>query len=497
VIFSFFKKNPPKETEASISVKGPSSNPALPSSKELADIAAWPEDLTQPLPTSPRSPDSAFAARQNAPIGVDPKALARAAVAKIDAIESEMSLDFVGRKGASVLAPKVEGGQKILGGLPAEALRPVEKKSSTRAEYPSDAPDWDTPTKTLLGDSVLSSAIGITEGTTAPAVEEAAVLYANQLVGPATEVLKTAIAEESLGRSEYNAYQMLFDLLHLQGAKDDYEKYALDFVVKFEQSAPAWKERKPSAPASSTASFAPLVHFRDALDASIVPQLERIKQLATKHPKLRLEFSTIKSADVVGCELMLRVLSAFSLANHEIEMNGTEPLINAVKSLVEVGRKDASPAAWDLLLKLYQITGQQKPFEDVAVDYCVTYEVSPPSWEAPPKNMHVVHSFSKEFANSIIEGGLPDEIPLVGEIKGNAELLIKTIESAFMTRNTVILNCKALERVEFSAAGSLLIPLTQWSNSGKQVEFRELNHLIAGLFITLGIHQLATVQRRK
>ena len=227
MIFSFFKKNPPKETEASISVKGPSSNPALPSSKELADIAAWPEDLTQPLPTSPRSPDSAFAARQNAPIGVDPKALARAAVAKIDAIESEMSLDFVGRKGASVLAPKVEGGQKILGGLPAEALRPVEKKSSTRAEYPSDAPDWDTPTKTLLGDSVLSSAIGITEGTTAPAVEEAAVLYANQLIGPATEVLKTAIAEESLGRSEYNAYQMLFDLLHLQGAKDDYEKYAL------------------------------------------------------------------------------------------------------------------------------------------------------------------------------------------------------------------------------------------------------------------------------
>jgi anti-anti-sigma regulatory factor len=496
VIFSFFKKPPPKEPESPISVKGSTSTAALPSSKELADIAAWPEDLTQPQPKTPRSPDSAFAARQNAPIGVDPKALARAAVAKIDAIESEMSLDFVGRKGASVLAPKVEGGQKILGGLPAEALRPVEKRTVSRVEYPGETPDWDSPTQTLLGDSVLSSAMGITEGTTAPAVEEAAVLYANHLVGPATDVLKSAIAEESLGRSEFSAYQMLFDLLHLQGAKDDYEKYALDFVVKFEQSAPAWRDRKPTPPAS-TASFAPMIHFRDALDASIVPQLERIKQLATKHAKLRLEFSNIKSADVVGCELMLRVLSAFSLANHEIELNGTEPLINAVKSLLEVGRKDASPAAWDLLLKLYQITDRQKPFEDVAVDYCVTYEVSPPSWEPPPKNVHVVDSSPGGFANSMIEGGLPDEIPLTGEIKGNAEALIKTIESAFLTRNTVILNCKALERIEFSAAGSLLIPLTQWSNSGKQIEFRELNHLIAGLFITLGIHQLATVQRRK
>ncbi|HET7774337.1 MAG TPA: hypothetical protein VFK82_10970, partial [Burkholderiaceae bacterium] len=65
--------------------------------KELLDIAEAPMELPEPPPLSPKAPESAFAARQNAPIGVDPKALARAAVAKIDAIESEMSLDFVGK----------------------------------------------------------------------------------------------------------------------------------------------------------------------------------------------------------------------------------------------------------------------------------------------------------------------------------------------------------------------------------------------------------------
>ncbi len=491
MIFSLFKKKTDKETDPVTTMRGPVGNTILPASKELADIAGGPEELPQPTTIQPRAPDSAYAARQNAPIGVDPKALARAAVAKIDAIESEMSLDFVGKKGASVLAPKVEGGPKVFGGLPAQALKPLDKKP----QRVNDVSALDSPTQMLLGDSALSDAIDIAEGTTAPAVEEAAVLYANHLVGPATDALKSAMADGSLGRSEYNAYQMLFDLLHMQGFKDDYEKYALDFVVKFEQSAPAWTDRKPPT-VQPLASSAPMVHFKDTLDASIVPQLERIKQLAAKHPRLRLEFSHIKSADVVGCELLLRVLQAFAKASHEMEMNGTEPLMRAVKALIETGRKDASPAAWNLLLKLYQISDKQKLFEDLAVDYCVTYEVSPPSWEAPPKNVRAV-DIGTVFMNSTMEGGLPDEIALMGEIKGNADAMIKTIEAALRERNTVTLNCKNLDRIEFSAAGSLLMPLTQWNNAGKQIEFRHLNHMIAGLFITLGIHQLAIVERRK
>jgi anti-anti-sigma regulatory factor len=495
-MFSFFKKKKDEPPKPSASEQAAASR-ANSVPKELVEIASSPEELPQPPPLTPKAPDSAYAPRQNAPIGVDPKALARAAVAKIDAIESEMSLDFVGRKGQTASAPKVEGGPKVLGGMPAGALKPVEQKKIARGEYSPQhaAPALDSPTALLLGDTALSDAIELAEGTTAPAVEEAAVLYANRLPDAAADVLKSAIAEQSLGRSEFSAYQMLFDLLHMQGNKYEYEKYALDFVVKFEQSAPAWTERvvkQVVAPVSN----APVVIFKDALDASIVPQLERIKQLAAKHSKLKLEFSSIKTADVVGCELMMRVLTAFSRASHELDMTGTDALISAVRQVVEVGRRDASPAAWLLLMELYRIVDRQQLFEDIAVDYCVTYEVSPPSWEPAPRNMRVADVPSLT-ANTAIEGGLPDEIPLQGEVTGNGEALIKTIEHAFRTRSSVTLNCKNLDRVEFGAAGSLVQPLTQWNVTGKHVDFRNLNHLVAGLFVTLGLHQIAGVERRK
>jgi anti-anti-sigma regulatory factor len=508
VIFSLFKKKDRDRgdvgaadalDEPSLGA-GTTSRPNGVVPKELLDIAEAPMELPEPPPLTPKAPESAFAQRQNAPIGVDPKALARAAVAKIDAIESEMSLDFVGKKSSVGTKFQDTGGPKVVGGLPASALKPVERKSISRGEYAQAGvgnPELDSPTALLLGDTALGDAMEIAEGVTAPAVEEAAVLYANHLPDAAIDVLRTAIAEGSLGRSEFSAYQMLFDLLGMQGMREEYEKHALDFVVKFEQSAPTWTERAQTPATPAQTSSAPMVAFKDALDASIVPQLERIKQLAAKHTRLRLDFRGLKSADVVGCELLMRVFTAFSRASHEMELIGTDALINAVQSLIETGRRDASPAAWLMMLELYRITDRKQQFEDLAVDYCVTYEVSPPSWEPPPKNMRSADNPQASASPAQIEGGMPDEIVVIGEIKGNGEVLLKLIEDAMKTRKQVVLNCRKLDRVEFGAAGALLIPLTNWSRDGRHIVFRGVNNLVAGLFVTLGIHQIAGVERRK
>ena len=50
----------------------------------------------------------------------------------------------------------------------------------------------------------------------------------------------------------------------------------------------------------------------------------------------------------------------------------------------KAGEKSVDVAVWLLLLDLYQMLGLQNEFEEAAVDYAVTYEVSPPSWETPP-----------------------------------------------------------------------------------------------------------------
>ena len=43
------------------------------------------------------------------------------------------------------------------------------------------------------------------------------------------------------------------------------------------------------------------------------------------------------------------------------------------------------PASWQLLLlELLQRLGTQEEFEEWPVDYAVTFELSPPSWEVQP-----------------------------------------------------------------------------------------------------------------
>ena len=45
------------------------------------------------------------------------------------------------------------------------------------------------------------------------------------------------------------------------------------------------------------------------------------------------------------------------------------------------GVRDADPAYWQLRLDALRMTNRPDQFDEAAIDYCVTYEVSPPSWE--------------------------------------------------------------------------------------------------------------------
>ena len=46
--------------------------------------------------------------------------------------------------------------------------------------------------------------------------------------------------------------------------------------------------------------------------------------------------------------------------------------------------REAGEGAWLLSLELLQWANAHAAFEDRAVEYAVTFELSPPSWEPPP-----------------------------------------------------------------------------------------------------------------
>jgi ABC-type transporter Mla MlaB component len=301
-----------------------------------------------------------------------------------------------------------------------------------------------------------------------------------------------------------DTWLMLLELYQSLGKRTEFENLAIDFAVRFETSAPAWSDaqtRKPAARVAPPMSRAAIV-FKGALDVRIVPQLEQLKKLAQRSAVLHLEFDQVTSVDVQGADLILRVFAAFQKSNHEVQISGANQLAERLRDAIEVGRRDASNAVWMLLLEVYRILNRQAAFEETSIDYCVTFEVSPPSWE-PPSPKYVVEdkgakTTPPEVAATAAEETLgADHIALSGDLVGKSEGELTRLTQFANDHQHIVVDCAKLARVDFTAAGLLLNRAVGMRGQRKDISFVKVGHLVAALFVVMGLHEVVPIERRK
>ncbi len=320
------------------------------------------------------------------------RSLAIETAAKIDPIESEMARDFMRPAGSQF--PN-SAANSTLGRLSQQPVEPPPKQSGeysgpptlgARSRDPDAIDDWQGN----------ANAIELHAEGSGSAIEETAILFANGLIEPAESGLRTAIQADSLGDSAQRAWLMLFELLQQRGDKAGFDNLTIEYVLRFESSPPAWIDYKDEpllAPAGKPGvapvptGGAPIVHLPETIDANVVKVLEQLKNHSVNHQALTLDASSVRAIDLVGAELLLRVVNAFKRASHELVVQGADQLITPLRAAVEPGRRDPSDAGWMLLLEVYRLLMKQHEFEDTGIQYCITYEVSPPSWEPPPPNL--------------------------------------------------------------------------------------------------------------
>ena len=426
------------------------------------------------------------------PPNLSPREVARATAEKIDKIESEMSRDLGRRTGspAAPEAPKSGAASRTNWGRPSHLKSNVTTLNSIGQS-----------TDIRLGDSILANAMELSDAVNVnPALEEAAILYANGQDFPALAVLADAVRTDRGTQT----WLMLLDLYQSLGKKEDFENLAIDYAVRFETSAPAWSEDNTRKPAPAKPRLSPVraaVVFKGALDGRIVTQLEQLKKLAQKNPMLHLEFGQVTSVDTAGADLILRVFAAFQKSNHEVAIRGAEHLATKLLAAIEVGRRDESNAVWMLLLEIYRVLGRQAAFEETSIDYCVTYEVSPPSWEpaSPKYRLDEAPAAPAAAAAPAVDADIlpADAIALSGELVGKIDADMARLTHFAAERKRVVIDCAKLVRVDFTAAGVLL----NWSvgsrGAGKTIEFVHVGHLVAALFVVMGLHEVVLIERRK
>jgi anti-anti-sigma regulatory factor len=315
-------------------------------------------------------------------------------------------------------------------------------------------------------------------------VEQAAVLYANGQDDAVRSFLENSVRVHHAGPGE-RLWLMLFDFYRLTAQKTAFETLEIDYAQAFEKSPPAWRDSS-KAPAAVVAAVGSALFKGELLgdnDAGF-----DVARLATeKNPKLRLDLSKVKSLDAGGCGRLLALLQLARKNKREIELLGRDSIGALVEERVETGRAEDGEC-WLLFLELLQLQGQQEAFDDAAINYAVTFEVSPPSWE--PNRVAVAEPEAKVASAAAVDDLVAEAYLARGDIKASR---FADLPAFAETHDPVIIDCSAVTRVDFISAGALLNVLNTVRRSGKQIVFRHPNHLVAELFGVVGLRAVAEI----
>ncbi len=393
--------------------------------------------------------------------------IARATAMKIDAIESAMAFDIFNE-------PEPAWGS--------QRPRPSRPDSG-------NGPDTEAlaglPTTLLLGDDDLPQAAVAAQ--TAPVVEEIAILYANGQSAAAAQMLTDSVGAGA--DQDRTVWWMLFDLYQVGGQRERFDNLSIDYASTFETSPPSWNA--PAGAAADSPGWAgvtPATTFSGVLDEHIAGQLEHLLRLADDHPVLRLEFRRVTDIEAPACWLLLDTLRRLQARQRELILVGAAELAAQLRAGIAIGRPDDTEAPWLLLLELLQLLNREKEFEETGMDYCVTFEVSPPSFAAPHKvamapAQRVAASPDRFMLPPVMENQLGPLLPAIGHYAG--------------LYPTLVFDCSRLLRIDYPAAIGLHACLQPLAAEGRKIEFRDVNHLVTALLRLLGYGDIARLYPHK
>jgi anti-anti-sigma regulatory factor len=492
VVFSFFKKDGKDSGRSGAGTGSSSRQGSRPGVKPAGKSAGKPAPEPAARAIGRPLPSVKFATTENAIPARDlARTLAMETAAKIDAIESEMARDF--------LRPAANTGSPITG-----PTTGGPKVAPTPAQAPPAADALDPGTDAFLGNA---NAIDVNTSGAGSVIDETAILFANGQHDAAEATMRHGIDTDTVGENRQTAWRMLFELVNQRGDSAAFEQLTMQYTLRFENSSPAWTDyaeappvAAPIAPIAPPAPVAggPMVGPPAVVDAQIVKVLEHLKALAAQHAALMLDVSAARSIDLVGAELLLRVINAFKRSNHELTVLGAEQLLEPLRAIVESGRRDASDAGWMLLLEVLRLLGRQADFEETGIQYCITFEVSPPSWEpAPPSLKTRAAAAAAASPPQVAAEGAFDPLDWHGVIEREGEPFFGRLLVEARKQGNLTVECRLLRRMAFSTATALLTLLMKLQAAGVRVEFVNVNPLVAALFHLLGITAIASVRARR
>lgn len=317
--------------------------------------------------------------------------------------------------------------------------------------------------------------------------EEAAVLYANGADAEAEKVL-AAVLDDGGNTAGEGLWMMLLDLYRLTGQRQRFENKVVDYATRFERSPPPWEDLSAQGE-RRRGDAVPQVALSGALSAQTAAQFQQVGIIGRKSGAVRIDLARLRAADDAGCGLLRQLLVRLAADRVKVTLANGAGLADILAGRIEVGKAE-SRDTWLLLLELLQYTADCDRFEQLAIDYAVTFEESPPSWEnkAPPQ--------APEAAAGPVVSAEGGDCRLEGELGGASNEALRKLAALAAEHRSVAVDCSRLRRIDFVCAGTLFNILATLQAQGKLVELHNVNAMVGALLRVMSVDQVAQVTLR-
>lgn len=327
------------------------------------------------------------------------------------------------------------------------------------------------------------------------AVEEAAILYANERVTEAISALLHFIKENTEAR-DLQPWLLLFDLYQLLGMKQQFDELSMEFIVKFERSAPVWEGSRAatmSAKPVAKRGMASGVQLKGDIGAAQQADIDRLPGLAEADGGVKLDLVSAKTIEAETAARLAAVLHQIRRGEKRISVSGAKEFLQIIKAQI-AGAARQEKRFWALVFELYQILSLQNEFEDAAIDYAVTFELSPPSWEALPESVQTTAASEAETQEVAPES---ESFVIEGVLSSDCDYKLRDLERYAATRTEIQIDMSNTTRVGFVTVGAFIGTLVTLNQGGKQIVISGANGMIHALFDVMGVTEYATIIRKK